>query len=466
MAVNAPRGTEDLLPGRMRFWLQMQETAESLFGLYGYEMAETPIFEQIDVFVRGIGQSTDVVSKEMFRVLSPDGYNKVSEGQADTLKHDQHLALRPEGTAGIVRAVMQHNLVPQGGAPVKLMYAGPMFRAERQQRGRLRQFHHIGAECLGAPDPIADAEVIIMLMQFFEEIGLDLSKIKLYLNTLGDDACRPAYREAVRSYILDHKDEMCEDCLRRADINPLRAYDCKNEHCHEIMQDGPLIYDYLCDDCKEHYKMVKRYLDKAGVEYEEDPRLVRGLDYYTRTVFEVQVLDGLGAQNAIGGGGRYDKLMEAVGGKPTPGLGFAVGMERIMLALEDQGVDISEDIAPEVFVAITSPELKELSFDIVQDLRNNNIATNTDYQGRSLKSQLKLAGKSEIPYTVIVGDEEAKRGVVVVRDMDLGSEEDVAIEEVSDYLLEKMANNVFADMSFALSDALQSLPDNDNPENE
>ncbi|MBS5328176.1 MAG: histidine--tRNA ligase, partial [Atopobium sp.] len=344
------QGTEDLYGGYMRSWEHMQDVARHLFGTYGFDRIETPALEQVDTFVHGIGESTDVVRKEMFRVFSGALLDDLlAAGNESGLKPRQRMAMRPEGTAGVVRAAVEHNFVPQGGTPAKLWYAESMFRGERPQKGRLRQFHQVGVEWLGASDPAADAESIIMLMKFYEQMGFSPADMKLMINSMGDAECRPAYREKVKQFILDHKDEMCEDCLERAEINPLRAFDCKNESCHAVMKDAPLISDNLCDDCRAHYEQVKAYLDAAGISYVEDPTLVRGLDYYTRTVFEVEIPNaGVGA---IGGGGRYDGLVELEGGKPTPGVGFAVGFERIMLALEALGV-AAEPAAPScVYVA-------------------------------------------------------------------------------------------------------------------
>ena len=288
MAVKAPEGTFDLLPDDVRFWDHFRQTAFEIFGRCGYQPIETPLFEQTDLFVRGIGQSTDVVSKEMFTVVSGGNMEKLLAGES--LKAKSRLSLRPEGTAGTVRAVVQHDMVPQGGAPAKLMYAGPMFRAERPQKGRLRQFRQVGVECLGADEPTVDAEAIIMLMRFYEAIGIPSSETRLLLNSMGCEKCRPAYREMVREHIHQHSEELCEECNHRADLNPLRAFDCKNEHCHEVMEGAPKITDHLCDDCRAHYETVKGYLDAAGIAYVEDSRLVRGLDYYTRTVFEIQLI--------------------------------------------------------------------------------------------------------------------------------------------------------------------------------
>lgn len=306
------QGTEDLYGGYMRSWERMQDIARHLFGTYGFDRIETPAIEQVDTFVHGIGESTDVVRKEMFRVFSGALMEDLlASGSEAGLKPRQRMAMRPEGTAGVVRAAVEHNFVPQGAAPAKMWYAEAMFRGERPQKGRLRQFHQVGVEWLGASDPAADAESIIMFMQFFKELGFDTSRLKLMINSMGDSECRPAYREKVKQFILDHADHMCDDCTERAEINPLRAFDCKNESCQAVMKDAPLISDNLCDDCRAHYEQVKAYLDAAGIAYVEDPTLVRGLDYYTRTVFEVEALDaGVGA---IGGGGRYDGLMELEG---------------------------------------------------------------------------------------------------------------------------------------------------------
>ena len=367
-------------------------------------------------FVHGIGESTDVVRKEMFRVFSGANLERVfAEGTDTKLKPKQRLALRPEGTAGVVRAVVENNLVPQGSTPFKAYYAEAMFRGERPQKGRLRQFHQVGVEWLGAPDAAADAECIIMLMEFYKRLGFDLSKLRLLINSMGDAQCRPAYREQVKQFILDHADEMCDECRERAELNPLRAFDCKNDHCREIMDEAPLMGDNLCDECREHYEQVKRYLDAAGIEYVEDPTLVRGLDYYTRTVFEVEA-PGAGV-GSIGGGGRYDGLVELEGGKPTAGVGFAVGFERALLALQAFGSDLGADEAPCVYVANAGKELRQNVFTITQELRAAGIVTEADYQGRSLKAQFKQADKVGAKLILVLGGDELAAGKVKVRDM-------------------------------------------------
>ena len=377
MQAQKAEGTKDLIGSEMRAWQHMQEVAASVFEPYGFEPIETPAIEQVDVFVHGIGQSTDVVRKEMFRVFSGANFARVLEEGTDAkLKAKQRLALRPEGTAGVVRSVVENNLVPQGAAPFKAYYAEAMFRGERPQKGRLRQFHQVGIEWLGAPDPAADAECIIMLMEFYKRLGFDLSKLRLLINSMGDPACRPAYRDQVRQFILDHADDMCDECRERAEINPLRAFDCKNDHCREIMADAPLMREHLCDECREHYEQVKRYLDAAGIQYVEDPTLVRGLDYYTRTVFEVEA-PGAGV-GSIGGGGRYDGLVELEGGKHTPGVGFAVGFERALLALEAFGGSMTTVAAPCVYVANVSADQRGDVFAVSNELRAVGIHAEAD----------------------------------------------------------------------------------------
>ncbi len=383
------QGTEDLYGGYMRSWEHMQDVARHLFGTYGFDRIETPALEQVDTFVHGIGESTDVVRKEMFRVFSGALLDDLlAAGNESGLKPRQRMAMRPEGTAGVVRAAVEHNFVPQGGTPAKLWYAESMFRGERPQKGRLRQFHQVGVEWLGASDPAADAESIIMLIKFYEQMGFSPADMKLMINSMGDAECRPAYREK----------------------------DCKNESCHAVMKDAPLISDNLCDDCRAHYEQVKAYLDAAGISYVEDPTLVRGLDYYTRTVFEVEIPNaGVGA---IGGGGRYDGLVELEGGKPTPGVGFAVGFERIMLALEALGV-AAEPAAPScVYVACAGAEQAPIVFDAVLALREAGIRCEADRTGRSLKAQFKQADKMGATLCVVIGPDEVEAGAVTLRDME------------------------------------------------
>lgn len=438
MAIQSPEGTEDLLPVDARFWDRFRAQAYETFGAYGYEPIETPYMEQTDLFVRGIGEATDVVSKEMFSAVSGGNMAKLLAGE--TLRSKSRLTLRPEGTAGVVRAVVQHDLVPQGAKPAKLMYAGPMFRAERPQKGRLRQFRQIGIECLGAEAPSADAEAIIMLMRFFEKIGIPTTEMRLLINSMGCPKCRPKYRDMVHDFILAHADEMCEECLTRAEINPLRAFDCKKEGCRAVMAEVAPITDYLCEECKDHHHAVKSYLDAAGVSYIEDPTLVRGLDYYTRTVFEVQVDTGMGSQNAIGGGGRYDGLAEQIGGRETPGIGFALGYERCVLALQALGVQTEIPHEVGVFFACADDTARARAFGFAQALRDGGVSCDLDHQHRSLKSQFKLADKLGAQFVVILGGDEIAREVATVRNMDTHEQMEVAF----DALVAHFTDEIFA----------------------
>lgn len=431
MAIQKPLGTEDMLPDEASFWHRFTQTALETFSCYGYQPIVTPIIERRSLFVRGIGEATDVVSKEMFQALSDENLDAIANGRH--VKESRRLALRPEGTAGTVRAVAQHHLVGQGQAPVKLVYAGPMFRAERPQRGRQRQFNQVGVECLGAEDPSIDAEGIIMMMEFYKRVGVPMDNVRLLVNSMGCEECRPAYRKAVHDYIMDHADQMCDECLERAEINPLRCFDCKKEGCRQVMAGAPRITDYLCDDCKRHYAQVKAYLDAQNVAYVEDSTLVRGLDYYTRTVFEVQTNTG-NDQNAIGGGGRYDKLMQEIGDQDCPGFGFAIGYERTKLAILDSGATIEAPRAIDVYVACVSDDMRPKAFDIVQSMRRAGMHVDMDHQSRSLKSQLKQANKVQCDAVMILGPDELSQGTVKIRNMGSHDEALVSLDALNDYL--------------------------------
>jgi histidyl-tRNA synthetase len=413
----APKGTADMLPDAARAWEHLLRVAQDLFSRYGYEPIYTPVFEHTDVFVRGIGQATDIVGKEMYTFEDKGG---------------RSITLRPEGTASVVRAALEHNLTANGQT-AKLYYAGPMFRYERPQAGRMRQFWQIGVEALGMPDPTVDAEVIALLMEFFAQAGVPRDRMRLLLNSMGDENCRPAYREAIADHIRANAAGLCDECVRRAETNPLRAFDCKNPGCIEIMSTAPLLRDSLCDECGEHYAAVKRNLDALGIAYIEDSSLVRGLDYYTRTVFEVQA-EGLGSQNAIGGGGRYDRLMEEYGGQPTPGLGFALGFERTVLALTAAGVVTPAPSIADVFVARVAPETAAEVFTITQRLRAAGIAAEMDHQSRSLKAQMKAADRLGSLLVVLVGPDELARDEVTVRDMEGKSEWRSSLREIEEDL--------------------------------
>lgn len=430
MRYKAPKGTQDLIFDRAGAWLEFVARANEVFSAYGYEPIQTPIFESTELFTRSVGETSDVASKELFSVRSMGAMQAMREGA--TLKGDQVLSLRPEGTAGVVRAIAEHALVPQGAAPAKLWYAGPMFRAERPQKGRYREFRQVGVECLGATEPIADAEMIIMCMRFFAVLGIPAEQMTLLINSMGDESCRPAYTQAVRDYEAEHADELCDECKRRIDANPLRSFDCKNETCKRVMDDAPRFSDYLCENCSDRFEQVKSCLDAAGIPYVEDSRLVRGFDYYTGTVFEVQVTAGLGTQTAIGGGGHYDKLMGEISGKDLPGLGFAVGFERILLVLEELGIELAPESRPFVYVALADAALAEDAFAIVQALRDAGIAAQMDMQGRSLKSQFKVAGKTRAAYVLVIGPDELASGTCTARNMNTHEETPVSLDTIAE----------------------------------
>lgn len=423
MNARAPKGTADMLPATARAWEFMTRTAQELFARYGYEPVYTPAFEHTDVFVRSIGEATDIVSKEMYTFEDRGG---------------RSLTLRPEGTASVVRAAIEHNLVPQGSS-AKVYYSGPMFRYERPQKGRMRQFWQIGVEALGMGEPSIDAEVIALLMAFYDAIGVPRANMRLLLNSMGDETCRPAYRAKVEEYIRGHAEQLCDECTRRLDTNPLRVFDCKNPTCKDVMAGAPVLRDHLCDECAEHYAAVKGHLDALGIEYEEDSSLVRGLDYYTRTVFEVQADAGLGSQNGIGGGGRYDKLMREFGGPSTPGLGFALGFERTLLALEAAGVQIPSHPIAEVYVARVEESVTPEVFALAASLRDASIAAELDHQARSLKAQFKQADRLGARYVIVVGPDELAEGQVTVRDMTTKEESRIAIAEAPEELRARLA---------------------------
>jgi histidyl-tRNA synthetase len=415
MNARAPKGTADMLPSTARVWEHLNRIAQDLFSRYGYEPIYTPLFEHTEVFTRAIGEATDIVSKEMYTFEDKGG---------------RSLTLRPEGTASVVRSALEHNLTSNGQSS-KLYYAGPMFRYERPQKGRMRQFWQIGAELLGAAEPSADAELITLLWRFYEAVGIPASNMRLLLNSMGDENCRPAYRDKIAAFIGDHSDELCEECNRRAQTNPLRAFDCKNPDCKVVMSGAPILRDELCDECSSHYATVKSLLDGLGIPYVEDPSLVRGLDYYTRTVFEVQVDAGLGSQNAIGGGGRYDRLMQEYGGPATPGLGFALGFERTMLAMEAVGALADTAELADVYVARVDESVAGAAFGILSALRDAGISADADHQGRSLKAQFKQADRRGARVVAVVGPDELASGQVTLRDMGTKEENRVAVDEVA-----------------------------------
>ena len=410
---SAPRGTRDLLPPESWAWQKVTRYALDSFALAGYAPVETPMFEQTEVFERGVGATSEVVGKQMYTFLDRGG---------------RSLTLRPEGTAPVMRSVLEHNL-HRGALPVKLSYASTMFRQERPQKGRYRQFYQLGIEAIGSDQPTVDAEVIDIAMRFYAGIGLEVS---LLLNSIGhvDESCRLGYTKVLVEFLRSHETEIAEEDRERIDTNPMRTFDSKEKSTQAVMKDAPLITDHLCASCRDHYERVKGHLVAAGISFAEEPRLVRGLDYYTRTAFEF-VAGGLGSQDAVGGGGRYDGLAEVLGGPHVPGIGFALGLDRIMLSLGEKG---EPDPAVMAYVVALGDAAGEAAFPLATRLRTAGIGTELDLMGRGMKGQMKDADRSGARYAVIVGDEELAAGEATVKDLTSGDQERVPLDRLEERL--------------------------------
>jgi histidyl-tRNA synthetase len=406
----APRGTQDILPEEQPWWRYVEKTIADITGLYGYQRIETPMFEDKEVFLR-TGEFTDIVQKEMY-IFDDRGGNS--------------LALKPEGTSAVCRAYIQHGLqnLPQ---PVKLYYITPTFRYDRPQAGRYRQHYQFGCECIGEDDPAMDAEVIDMAWRFYTTLGL--KKINLQLNSIGCQECRPAYLDDLKKYYTKHVASLCADCKNRLEKNPLRLLDCKQPGCQAIAKDAPKSIEGLCPACAAHFKQLQKYLQILDIPFVINDRLVRGLDYYTRTVFEVQPEDE-GGQTTIGGGGRYDGLIEELGGKPTPGMGFATGLERIILNLKKENVNVPAPPPPQTFIAYLGDAARDVALKLAADLRQADISAVTAAGSKSLKAQLRQANTLGVRYTVIIGEEEVKAGVVTLRSMADAQQETVALDKL------------------------------------
>ncbi|MGH2703812.1 MAG: histidine--tRNA ligase [Actinomycetota bacterium] len=408
----APRGAPDILPPRAKVHRRVVRTAEDLFARYGYRPIEPPIFEVTEVFERGLEAGSDIVTKEMYTFTDKGG---------------RSLTLRPEATASVVRAVLEHGL-DRGALPVKLSYSGPMFRHERPQAGRQRQFTQVGVEALGSPGPDIDAEVVELASAVLRDAGLDTT---LQLNSIGHPACRAAYLPRLVAYLEANRERLCADCRRKIETNPLRTFDCRVPGDREVLRGAPLISDHLCDECREHFDAVQGLLKDGGVDFRLEPRLVRGLDYYTRTTF-AYLAEGLGAQNEVGGGGRYDGLSEQLGGGPLPGIGFALGIDRIALALEAEGEETATGL--DVYVASVGEEARRRAFVIATDLRRRGLACDLDLDGRGLRTQLKAADRAGARHAVVVGERDLAEGGVTVRDMASGREERVPVDALAAHL--------------------------------
>lgn len=398
MPIKAPRGTYDILPPESWKWHNMEENLKRIARIYGYREIRTPLFEHTELFERGVGEGTDIVSKEMYTFFDKSG---------------RSLTLRPEATASSVRALLEHS-IHAGILPIKWFYCGPMFRYDRPQSGRYRQFHQFGIELFGSNSPMADAEVLLLAVQMLQAIGLN--DYRLHINSVGCPSCREQYRQALLAFIEPLAAGLCLDCRQRHQQNPLRVLDCKNRGCHEAMKGHPCLLDYLCSDCADHYRQVQQTLTRHEVRYYHDDHLVRGLDYYTNTAFEIHI-PGIGAQSAVGGGGRYNGLVEALKGPDLPGIGFALGLERLLLALQQRPASLSEQRDVEVFLAVMDAQYENEAMLILQELRQVGISADKDYMGRGTKAQMKYADKMGVRLVLFVGEQEIKEGYLTVRNM-------------------------------------------------
>ncbi len=413
-AISAPRGTRDILPAESWKWSYIINTASQTMRDFGFSEIHLPIFEHTELFSRGVGETTDIVEKEMYTFEDRGG---------------RSITLRPEATAGVMRAAIENNLCVQG-ASAKLWNWGPMFRHERPQKGRYRQFYQIDAECLGIAGAGADVEIISLSIEIFRRLGL--KNLEVVINSVGCEKCRPVYRQKLIEYFDSHKDELCETCLTRLERNPLRILDCKNPSCGRVADGAPDIYDSLCDECKEHFSEVRAGLERLGFTYTLNKRLVRGLDYYTKTAYEI-LSGALGAQNAVAGGGRYDNLSSAVGGAKIPGVGFACGLDRVMLVMEEQGCDFGEMPKTDVYVAALDDDARGAAQILTYELRKNKIASACDTAGKSFKAQMKIAGACK--FACIIGADEIANNTVSIKDMRDGSQVNISMSDAVEYIL-------------------------------
>ncbi|MEU1332247.1 histidine--tRNA ligase [Streptomyces sp. NPDC005865] len=414
----APKGTYDLLPPDSAKFLAVREAIAAPLRDSGYGYVETPGFENVELFARGVGESTDIVTKEMY---------------AFTTKGGDELALRPEGTASVLRAALEGNLHKAGNLPVKLWYSGSYYRYERPQKGRYRHFSQVGAEAIGAEDPALDAELIILADQAYRALGL--RNFRILLNSLGDKECRPVYRAALQDFLRGL--DLDEETRRRVDINPLRVLDDKRSDVQKQLVGAPSLRDHLCDACKAYHEEVRELITAAGVVFEDDEKLVRGLDYYTRTTFEF-VHDGLGSQSAVGGGGRYDGLSEMIGGPSLPSVGWALGVDRTVLALEAEGVELELPASTSVFAVPLGEEARRVLFAKVTELRKAGVAADFSFGGKGLKGAMKNANRSGARFTVVAGERDLAEGVVQLKDMESGEQDAVAVDDLVPTLKAKL----------------------------
>jgi len=411
-------GTRDLLPEEISSWHLVEETARNIFARYGFQEIRSPLLEATELFARGIGGDTDIVGKEMYTFRDQSG---------------KSVSLRPEATASVVRAYLQHSM-GRGAGLTKLYYIGPMFRHEKKQKGRWRQFYQIGAEALGSEHPAIEAEVIEMMLYFLESLAV---RSRLLINSVGDGRCRPAYIELLRRELLTKQPALCADCRRRTETNPLRVLDCKVETCQPVIHALPRIADNLCADCSAHFDEVKKYLREADIEFEIDPRLVRGLDYYVRTAFEI-VSGDLGSQNALVGGGRYDGLAEMLGGPRVPGFGFAMGLDRLVMILPE-AVQARRERRPDLYIAHMGDACFRMALAVARRLRHQGFTCHVEFAGGSLKSQMRQANRSRARNVLILGEEELARDRFLLKRMDDSTQREIALEALEQHLTERTA---------------------------
>ena len=420
--INLPRGTQDILPGESEKWQYLEQKFIELCSRYNYKEIRTPIFEHTEVFQRGVGDTTDIVQKEMYTF---------------TDRGDRQLTLRPEGTASVARAYVQHKLHGQVKQPQKLFYHGPMFRYERPQAGRMRQFVQFGIEALGSADPAIDAEVIDFAMTLYQSLGL--KSLRLVINTLGDQESRTAHREALIKHFTPVKDELCSDCQVRLDKNPLRVLDCKRDHDHPSMETAPKILDFLTNDSRDYFERVKKYLDELEIDYVVDPNLVRGLDYYNHTAFEIMSeAEGFGAITTLSGGGRFNGLIEELDGPATPGIGFALSVERFLLALDAEGIELPVEQSLDAYIVALGEEAELKASGLMKNLRAAGLQVDKDFLAKKMKAQFKAADRENAKFVLIIGDQELEKEVVLIKEMASGTQEAVPFDSIINYIKERL----------------------------
>lgn len=415
MLTNAPKGTKDVLPNQVYRWHYVERKFDDICRRYGYKEIRTPIFEHTELINRGVGDTTDIVQKEMYTFNDHGG---------------RSLTLKPEGTSPAVRAFVEHRMYAEV-QPTKIYYDTPCFRYEKPQSGRLRQFHQFGVEIFGTPNMMADADVICLGHDFLEEMGI--KDVVLEINSVGCPTCRDTYRRALQDFLRPHYDELCDTCKNRFDKNPMRILDCKSQEDQDLVKDAPNMIDYLCDECASSFEEVKGHLESMGLEYTVNPRIVRGLDYYTKTAFEF-VSNKIGAQGTVCGGGRYDNLCQEIGGPPIPGVGFGLGKERLLMLMEANGVEIPEAEPSDVFIVTMGDKGRIKGLEILRELHKKGISAQMDTLARNVKGQFKYAARLNAKKTIVIGDEELEKGVVQIKDMDRHEQQEVSFDNILEML--------------------------------